>query len=129
MSATHVSNTIKFLLFFQEHFLTELNSLVEFVNDNNIEVALLITRNLIEDSSEKFYDELTKKCQLSFFIIDLNSKNDEDDKVLGYAEVLEVFKNNTWSTVKISSRNHKSKCCVFFVCIPVSKSQMYVPVL
>ncbi|XP_065358954.1 uncharacterized protein LOC135953161 [Calliphora vicina] len=104
-----VKNDVEGAIFYfdsnDSHFLSELESLVKFVKDNNIGVTTLITRNLNENSIHGLsYDEIKSRCKLDINVIDLNAKMDIDERV-GYAEVLELFENHVWSSVHISSHN------------------------
>lgn len=83
-------------------FLPEIDTLTTFVKDNNIEVASLVTRNLGENQlHELTYDEIKNICKMHLDIVDLNEPIDEPE---GYAEVLELFRNHIWSSVKMSNK-------------------------
>ncbi|KAM7356423.1 uncharacterized protein ACRADG_002162 isoform 2-T8 [Cochliomyia hominivorax] len=105
-----VRNAIEGAIFYFDsndmNFLSELNSLISFVKENNIDLSTLITRNL----NEKYglsYESLKNKFSNEVNIIDLNP-NQDNDEPYGYEEVLEILKNNIWSSISVSNRNLNS---------------------
>lgn len=89
--------------------MSELEALADFIRSNNIGVATLITHNLNDNNEEELsYDVIKNICKHDINIVDLNAKFDNEEPD-GYAEVLDMLKNNVWSSVHISNSNSNSK--------------------
>ncbi|XP_075164390.1 uncharacterized protein LOC142236990 isoform X2 [Haematobia irritans] len=80
-----------------EAFISKLDTLSKFINDNNIETSIFLTRNFSESSPS--FDILTKIFQ--FVVIDLNDQH--EDEQAEYHEVLHILRNNVWSNVNLST--------------------------
>lgn len=95
---------IIFFFKFQKSFHLEFDALNKLVENSNIEAACLITRNFSEKMST--YNAVKKFCSSSQFItIDLNDY--EEDVHNGYGDIIELLRNNIWSSVHISHLNCK----------------------
>ncbi|XP_037935940.1 uncharacterized protein LOC119669954 [Teleopsis dalmanni] len=91
-------------------FLTEIDELITFVKNNNIELGLLITKQLCDEPSTGItYKELKSICKIVFDVIELNQKSDDEDdeerneQVHEYVEIIRALHNNIWSNVKYPS--------------------------
>ncbi|XP_053954803.1 uncharacterized protein LOC128860993 [Anastrepha ludens] len=75
------------------------------VTNNDIEMGLLLTSKLFDDTKQGLtYENVKEDCKFQFDVIELCNEEDKGE-TSGYQEVVEVLKNNIWSNIKVPGGN------------------------